>query len=382
MGRDRLAVVVSSEMTIKAFLLGHLRAWSEHADVTVFANTMDTQILARSQVPGQIQSVAIERQIRPLADARALLSLAYKLWRGRFRAVVSITPKAGLLAMLAAFIVRVPVRVHIFTGQVWATRTGLARVGLKCLDGLMARLATHVLVDGEPQRQFLIEEGVVTLTKASVLAEGSLCGVDVQRFRPDAKVRRSVRAELELPDAALVFLYLGRFNRDKGVLDLAEAFAQLAESVPGACLLMVGPDEAGMLPLLQQRLFACLDRVRFLPFSAEPESLMAAADIFVLPSYREGFPTSVLEAAACGLPTIGARVYGTQGALVEGQGGLMFVPGDVADLFSCMQRLVDSPALCRELGECARQRASQSFAATHVIAAFSQYLVGVMGGRQ
>ncbi|MFT3735705.1 MAG: glycosyltransferase [Rhodocyclaceae bacterium] len=365
---------MSAEITLKAFLLGHLRRWQSRGDLTVFANGAAPDLLARNDVRAELRHVGIERPIRPWADLRALFSLWWALRRGRFDLVFSVTPKAGLVAMLAAWLARVPARVHIFTGQVWATRAGRARWLLKQLDKLMAALATHVLVDGEPQRQFLLAEGVLQPGKGRVLADGSLCGVDLQRFVPDASTRAAVRAEQGAPDDATVFLYLGRLNRDKGVLDLAQAFAQSCRTHPGSQLWVVGPDEAGLTPQLRELLASCESRVRLLPFAPQPERLMAAADVFVLPSYREGFPTSVLEAAACGLPTVAARVYGTQGALVEDEGGLMFTAGDVAELEDCLNRLVADASLRSRLGVSARQRAAQSYAADRVLGAFAEFI--------
>jgi glycosyltransferase involved in cell wall biosynthesis len=295
----------------------------------------------------------------------------------RFRVVHSVTPKAGLLAMLAAWLARVPVRIHTFTGQVWATRRGTGRMLLRAMDRLIARLATHVLVDSPSQRDFLIGSGVVSAGKASVLANGSICGVDAERFRPDAAARTRIRNEAGVRDDAILFLYLGRLSRDKGVLDLARAFAGLATQHTSAHLALVGPDEEGLRDRIGDIVGKFANRVSVRHFTARPEQSMAGADVFCLPSYREGFGQVAIEAAATGLPVIASRIYGIVDAVVEGETGLLHAPADVEALRSHMETLMLRPDLRRRLGEAGRARALRDFSAERVTRALLEYYAGV-----
>ena len=158
--KPRLCYVVSSELTVKAFLLEHIRAAAAQHDISVVANTSDTAALRALGVPVDITPVAIARPIAPLADLAALWALWRLFRRERFDLVHSVTPKAGLLAALAGFLARVPVRIHTFTGQVWATRAGFGRWLLKRIDALTAAACTHVLADSGSQRDFLVAEAV------------------------------------------------------------------------------------------------------------------------------------------------------------------------------------------------------------------------------
>ena len=205
--RKRLCVVVASDLTIKAFLMGHLEALGRIHDVTVMANTRDFDFLRELASPVRGVQNRIERQLAPLKDTSALLSLASTFRRERYDAVHSITPKAGLLSMIAALVARVPVRIHTFTGQVWATRTGVSRAVLRTLDTALAACATHVCVDSRSQKSFLVSERVVSDTKAIVLAKGSICGVDNHRFCPNPRARSEIRVELGIGPHDLVFLY-------------------------------------------------------------------------------------------------------------------------------------------------------------------------------
>lgn len=366
-------------MSAVAFLAPHFLVLQNDYVLSVVANTQDTGLLRRLGVDVDIDSAPIERAIRPLRDLRALWNLYRLFRRQRFDAVHSITPKAGLLAMLAAWLARVPVRVHWFTGQVWATRSGLGRWSLKQADRLIAALVTHALVDSPSQRNFLLAEGVLDGGRAEVLANGSVCGVDGGRFLPDANARASVRSELGIPDTAVLLLYLGRLNRDKGIDDLAAAFARLAPRHPDLWLLLVGPDEESMQARVQTTCSAWPDRVRFVGITDRPERFMAAADIFCLPSYREGFGSSVIEAAACGVPTVASRIYGLTDAVREGETGLLHPPGEVAALTAQIERLAGDMALRRRMGEAARIRVLRDFSQTRLTGALRNFYANVLG---
>lgn len=377
---SRVCLVVASEMTIRAFLLDHLRALAGRHDVAVVADTKDPGMLRRLGLALDVTPVAIPRQLSPLRDLGALVRL-WRLFRaGRFEVVHSVTPKAGLLAMLAAAAARVPIRLHVFTGQVWATRTGLSRWILKQADRVIARAATHLLADSHSQRDFLVAEGVVAPGKIEVLGAGSISGVDLARFRPDPELRARLRAELALPEAALVFLFLGRLNRDKGVPELARAFAEVAGRCPEAHLLVVGPDEQGLTPALEETLRPVSERVRFVGFTDRPEQLMAAGDVYCLPSHREGFGTAVIEAAAAGLPAVASRIYGLTDAVVDGTTGLLHPPGDVAAIAGQMARLAADAGLRAELGRRARSRAEQEFPATRLTAEWVRLYERLLSG--
>ena len=374
--RQRICFVVSSPLTIRAFLTDHIAALSAKFDVSVAANA-NPDTFANEGLNARMFGVPLERRISPLRDVRALVRLARLFTAHRFRVVHSVTPKAGLLAMLAAWLTRVPVRIHTFTGQVWATRRGAGRMLLRAMDGLIARLATHVLVDSPSQRDFLIESGVVSAVKASVLANGSICGVDGGRFRPDAAARTKIRIETRVRNDAVVFLYLGRLSRDKGVLDLARAFAGLAAQHAGAHLVLVGPDEEGLRGRVEDIVGKFADRLSVVEFTARPEESMAAADVFCLPSYREGFGQVAIEASATGLPVIASRIYGIVDAVVEGETGLLHAPADVEALRSHMDTLMLRPDLRRKLGEAGRARALRDFSAKRVTRALLEYYAGV-----
>ena len=374
--RQRVCFVVSSPLTIRAFLSSHIAALSAQFDVTIAANA-DPDSFAAEGLSAQLFRVPIERRTSPLRDLRALAGLVRLFRVHHYDLVHSVTPKAGLLAMAAAWLTRVPLRIHTFTGQVWATRKGPARAMLRAIDSLIARFATHVLVDSRSQREFLIANRVGAASKSVVLAEGSICGVDGERFRPDRAARGRTRTALGVPEDAVLFLYLGRLSRDKGVLDLAAAFAALAVRNPSAYLLVAGPDEEGLRRQMQALLTASMDRVRWSDHTDRPEDTMAAADVFCLPSYREGFGQVALEAAATGLPVIASRIYGIVDAVLDGETGLLHPPADADALRAHMETLLMQPDLRRKLGGAGRSRSLRDFSAQRVTQALVEFYAGI-----
>jgi glycosyltransferase involved in cell wall biosynthesis len=369
--KQRICFVVSSPLTVRAFLAKHIGVLSKQFEVSVIANA-NPETLAADAPQAQFFNVPIVRTISPLRDALAAIHLLLFFKRQGFAVVHSVTPKAGLLSMVAAWLARVPVRLHTFTGQVWVTRKGPMRALLREMDRVIARLATGVLVDSRSQREFLIANRVVTASKATVLGEGSICGVD-ERFRPNEAVRGRVRSVLGLPRDAVLFLYLGRVSRDKGVTDLAGAFAAVAKRHPSAHLLIAGPDEEGLMTRVEELLDGCRDRFHRVDFTDRPEECMAAADVFCLPSYREGFGQVAIEASAAELPVIASRIYGVTDAVVEGETGLFHAPGDVEALTERMQTLIEHPEMRRSLGSAGRARVLREFSAERVTHALLDY---------
>jgi glycosyltransferase involved in cell wall biosynthesis len=377
-GRPRLCFVVSSPMTAEAFLAGHVRALSDRFDVHLVVNSDPAAITHPDLARATIHRARIERAISPIKDLQGLAQLFSIMRRERFSAVHSVTPKAGLLTAIAAFLARVPLRFHTYTGQVWATRRGAGRTLLKALDAVIARLNTHLFVDSASQRAFLRDESVLAPSQGIVLGHGSVCGVDTERFRPDAAARTAVRSELRIPETALVYLFVGRLTRDKGVLELAAAFADVARDHKDSFLVLVGPDEDRLETSIRE---ACADvetRVRFVAWSTAPERYMAAADVFCLPSHREGFGSTIIEAAAAGVPAVGSRIYGVTDAIDDGATGLLFDRGDVAGLAAAMRTLADDPGVRSAMGVAARSRAVRDFSKGSISAALVAFYTAAL----
>ncbi len=321
----------------------------------------------------RVLNMGIRRKMSPLVDLYILWRLIHLFNREHFDVVHSMTPKAGLLAMLAAMVAGVPRRYHTFTGQIWANRTGMRRAFFKLIDRLIARSATRVFADSASQCLFLKAEAVGSQRGVSVLGSGSVCGVDASRFRPDRSSRDATRHALVVSKDACVLLFVGRLASEKGVFDLMQAFTSLAEKHAQAVLWMVGPDEEGLSSALKKLAANCADRVRWIGPTFDPEKYMAAADFLVLPSYREGFGMVIVEAAACGIPSLAYRIDGVSDAVLDGETGLLVPKGDVDALLLAMERMLEDSVFRCEMGEKALFRAKRDFSDTAVIASWVEF---------
>jgi glycosyltransferase involved in cell wall biosynthesis len=376
--KQSLVFVATTPFAVNAFLRTHLLALAKTHEVTLCVNTTAYPLVDDVACAVCVRHIDIARKIAPWQDLRALFQLVRCFREIRPATVHSLTPKAGLLAMLAGWLARVPWRFHTFTGQVWANKTGVGRFLLKGIDRLIALCARRVFADSASQCRFLEEEGVVRHGGVTVLGQGSVAGVDLARFRPDSAARAALRTETGVADAVPVFIFVGRLVRDKGVFDLVEAFATLNAKYGQWELWMVGPDEEGLQATLQaegERLGA---RIRWFGPTPIPERYMAAADVFVLPSYREGFGSVIIEAAACGIPAIAYRVDGVVDAIVENHTGCFAAKGNVAELSQVMERLGSDPAMLSDLGEAAQRRAVEDYSSSTVSAAWLAFYGSVL----
>jgi len=357
--RTQIYFVATVEYAVNVFLLKHLEALSEHFDVSVMVNCDDSSFLKKRGVNAKVIPLKIKRNISLISDLFYLIKMILIFLKRRPGAVHSITPKAGLLAMMAAAFVRIPLRIHTFTGQVWANKTGAKRFVLKFFDWLISHLATFNFVDSFSQREFLVEQKVLIEQKSVVFGSGSVCGVDLKKFKSSKKLRDEIRVQLSVPSDAVVYIYLGRLTKDKGVLDLASAFSNIRDI--RAYLIMVGPDEANLTDQIESLVGDNRDKLRLIGFSSEPQHYLAASDVLCLPSYREGFGSVIIEAAAMGLPSIASNIYGISDAIQNHKTGLLHPPRDIDAICECIKRFLLDSELIKTYGIAARKRAVSEF---------------------
>ena len=361
--RKKICFVVSSPFTAKAFLLKHFEYLSKDFDIYLVANFEEESTTSfSSPYIKTVQNIAIHRDISIFRDIKALVSLRAYFKKMRFDAVHTVTPKAGLLGIFASRLAGVKNRIHIFTGQVWHTRTGLFKKILMFLDRFIVWNSTHILVDGESQRQFLIKNKIVKASNSFVLGKGSISGVDTNRFVPNKSVKSEVRDELGIQQSEVVFMFLGRMNVDKGINELADAFNRLQKKYSNVRLLLVGGDEQNMTSVIKQKVIN-IEAVIFYGVTPFPERLLQACDVFCLPSYREGFGTSVIEAALLEKPVICSDTYGLMETIIENKTGLRHKVADIDSLYFQMEKLVKDAKLLKELGKGGRNYVLENFLA-------------------
>lgn len=371
--RKRICFIVAVTVTAQAFLVDHIKALSKDYDVYLVANLNDNPDFNIEGLKG-VKNIPIGREISIFHDLKAVRLLSSYFHKMRFDAVHSVTPKAGLTTALAAKMAGVKHRTHTFTGQVWATRRGAMRKLLKSIDKLIVSLDNHILVDGEAQRKFLISEGVVTEKKSQVLGAGSICGANTVKFTPSGQERKKQRDESGIAPEKVVFTFMGRLNRDKGVYELLQAFNNLVLSCPNAYLLIFGRDEENCISHLNEYPNIC-DGVNFQYYglTRTPQLSLQAADVFCLPSYREGFGMSVIEASCLGLPVICSDAYALEDTMVDNVTGLRCKVKDVSSLEEAMKYMYDHPEERKTMGENGRKRVLDIFPGEKIVGAWVNY---------
>ena len=219
--------------------------------------------------------------------------------------------------------------------------------------------ANYCLVDSPSQKSFLIHNKVISKKKSFVFGSGSISGVDLSRFKFDADARSAIRGELSIPLNAFCLVFVGRLSEGKGILDLVESFSQINNSQ--LFLMIVGPDEGGIVKKIFEKFPLIINRLKFIGYTYFPEHYMSAADVLCLPSYKEGFGSVIIEAAAVGIPTIASNIYGITDAVIDGQTGILHKPKDIHGIKMCIEKLLENPALLKNLSENAYKRTVDEF---------------------
>lgn len=368
-----IVFVVTTPFAVNAFLANHIIALSENYRILLCTNLNAYSLLPSLLDHLEVHNIGFSRKIALLSDLSALLELWAVIRQVKPTVIHSLTPKAGLLAMLVGFLNGVPHRWHTFTGQLWITRNGINRKLLQAMDGLIVLTATQVFADSASQRTLLESEKVVKEGQINLLGFGSIAGVDFKRFHPDFANRKLIRKELGSTERACVFLFVGRLVKDKGVFDLLQAFTKLNFSESEAELWIVGPDEDGLLGELKKNTTGCIAPIRWLGSTTTPEHFMSASDVLVLPSYREGFGSVLIEAAACGIPTIAYKIPGVIDAVVDEFSGILVDVGEPAAFALAMRRLSLDKDLRHLIGHQARERVIRYFSSELVTKAWLEY---------
>lgn len=361
--------------SLNTFCKGLFKELQEHDGYEVVAVSSPGPALdeIRTREGVKTYAVAMERHISPLKDFVSLWRLIKVFHRERPTIVHSITPKAGLLSMMAAWIWRVPVRLHTFTGLVFPTATGLKQKILIATDRLTCACATHIVPEGVGVKNDLTAYKI-TKKPLKVLGHGNIRGIDLDRFNPDLKDVRSEAAKIR-KDGILTFVFIGRLVGDKGINELVEAFCSLNLKYPKTRLILVGGKEQNLDPLRPETLceIEINPSIEAVGRQSDVRPWLVASDIFVFPSYREGFPNVVIEAGAMGLPSIVTDINGSREIIIDGRNGLIIPPRSIDSLYRTMEMFVTDPELARRLAVEARLLIASRFEQSYVRRCLKEY---------
>lgn len=351
-------------LSLDLFCRGLFRELSSRYEIVALSSPQPELDRIREREKVRTIAVPMQRKITPLSDLVSLFRLIRVFREERPDMVHSITPKAGLLSMLAAWITRVPVRVHTFTGLVFPYETGWKRALLMLTDRITSACATNVVPEGKGVMDDLIRFHI-TRKPLHVLGNGNVRGIDLHYYvRSEEVLRRGseIRKWFGIPDHAFVFVFVGRMDRDKGIDNLVQAFRMLESERPDIHLLLVGAEESEGKPLLDQtrETIARSSHIHLSDgWQKDVRPWFAAADALVHPSLREGFPNVVIEAGAMQLSSIVTDINGSREIISEGKNGTIVPAGNSTALYRAMKDLVAQPERTRKMAVTARNLAGR-----------------------
>ena len=351
-------------MSLDAFCNGMLKELSEKYEVVALSSPGPEFPAIEEREGVRTIKVPMERHISLVKDIKALIKMIGVFRKEKPMMVHSMTPKAGLLCMMAGWLTKVPVRVHTFTGLVWPTEKGLKRQILMMTDRLTCACATHIIPEGEGVKSDLIA-GKITNKPLKVLGYGNVKGIDLSHYM----ITEELKAKSEkLRSDKFTFLFVGRIVKDKGVEELCRAFEKLSNS-ENVRLILVGPNEGNLDPISDEawEIIKNNPMIEYVGPQWNDDLLVyyAVSDCFVFPSYREGFPNTVIEAGAMNLPCIVTDINGSREIIVDGENGMIVPPRDAEALYRAMKTMLTTDDKRNNMARKARKliadRYEQSF---------------------
>ena len=368
----KLVMIATVPETIMSFLIDQIRfLTSEGFEIHTITSPGIEEMPGHSELASIRHEVAMTRAINPFADLKALWQLWELLRTIRPAIVQTRTPKAGLLGMIAAWLARVPIRIYTVDGIPIVSQRLPGRVMLAVTDWIACRLATQVLCVSRSVRRFMIANNFCRSEKARTLGDGGLSGINMEKFNPathNAADRSQIRNQFGIPQGAPLIGYVGRLVPDKGIAELAAAWEMLRKEFAEAHLFLCGYFEAvhPILPQIAAKLTGD-PRVHVTgKWVSDMPAVYAAIDVCVLPTYREGLSTVVLECGAMRVPIVATRVPGCVDAMRNGVTGLIVAPRDVEALAGALRSLLQSHELRERIGDAARKFVSNHFSETRI----------------
>lgn len=325
--------------SLNVFFKGMLKKMSEDYDVIALSSPGKALDVIREREGVRTKAIPIERRPAIWKDLQSLFRLIAFFREERPDVVHSMSAKAGMLCMMAAKITRVPHRVHSFTGLAFPTAKGLKRLILKTTERITCACGNHLLPEGEGVKRDLINNHI-TKKELRIIGNGNIRGIDLDYY--DRTLEVETKAVNIRKEGLFTFVFVGRLVKDKGVNELVMAMKQLHKKYPSTRLILVGGYDDGKDPLSTHTIeyIENSEFVENVGAQKDVRPFLAASDCFVLPSYREGFPNSVIEAGAMGLPSIVTNINGANEIIIEGENGMIIPSQNSEKLKDAMEYMM------------------------------------------
>ncbi|MGE0590152.1 MAG: glycosyltransferase family 4 protein [Cyclobacteriaceae bacterium] len=371
MERIRLLRITTVPISLQYLLRGQLSFMQKHGMevMAVSAEGPEVQIITEAGIPHAI--IPFTRAITPVRDFLCLLKLIQLIRIFKPQIVHSHTPKAGLIGMLAAWWCSVPVRLHTVAGLPLMEATGIKRWVLQLTEKATYFCSTEIYVNSKSLVSFIQSEFKAQNLKLKTIGNGSSNGIDLEYFSVTQDLELAatdVRCQLSIQSGEFLFCFVGRMVRDKGMVELIQAFLKICESGKKVRLLLVGHFEDSLDPL-PKHIHEVIDthnNIFKAGFKSDVRPWILASDALVLPSYREGFPNVLLQAGALEKPSIATNINGCNEIILDGKTGWLVPTKDPEALQQAMESVMCDEKWCKEAGRYARNFVADNFDQSYV----------------
>ena len=357
--------MVTISHAFRELIKGQMAYMNQHFEVVGIANDLGSLEEVAKDEGVRVIDVKMERKVALWQDIKSLIALYRIFRRERPYIVHANTPKASLLSMVAGWMAGVPHRIYTVTGLRFETTTGIKRLILKNIERITTLCATKVIPEGDGVRNTLRCERITRKPLEKIL-NGNINGIDLTHFDRTDEVMS--RAEVLRREGIFTYIFVGRMVKDKGVNEIVAAFDRLSRERSDVRLLLVGRFEDDLDPLLPESR-ECIERnkqIELVGYQSDVRPYLAASDVLLLPSYREGFPNVVIQAGAMGLPSIVSDISGCNEIIIDHKNGIIIPKQDSEALYNAMRRLASEPKLTRLLAASARELVTTRYAQSEV----------------
>ncbi len=350
----RKFIIITTVPISLGFFKGQLQVLKNKFDVEVISSPgeMLDEICRKEQVKGS--AVTMKRKINVFYDVVSLFKLSILLYKLKPEVVHGSTPKAGLLSMIASWINRVPTRIYYIHGLRYQGLKGIKRRLLICMEKLSCFFASHIYAVSYGVKDIIIQEKI-TKKHIRIIGNGSVNGVDVDFFSPLNQKVPNLKERYGIKSSTIVYGFVGRLVRDKGVNELVQAFLKIHSDSPEVRLLLVGDFEKEDAIESNIRDEIILNpAIINVGFQKDVRPFLNMMTIFVFPSYREGFGVSLMEAAAMGVPAISSNIIGCNEIIKNGYNGILIPSKSVEALTKAMEKVLTNKDTIDEMSKVCR----------------------------
>ena len=363
----KLIIVTTVPLSLSTLIKGQPKYLNQFFDISLITSKDKVNEDISDYEEVELIGIDMTRQITPLQDLKSLFKLYRYFRQSKVEIVYSFTPKAGLLSMIASFFARVPKRAHNIVGMPLMEASGNKKRLLKFIERTTYFFSTNLFCNSYGLKEYI--EKNLTKKEIKVIANGSINGVDINFFKDTFSdlEKKNKRKELGIEEDDFVLLFVGRVVKDKGVNELIEAFTILEKNFDNIKLLIVGDFEEELSPISKQSIKSMQNNQNIISvgFQKDIRSYLSVSSLFVLPSYREGLPNSLIEAGSFGIPLLATDINGCNEVIIPNKTGVLVKKKSVDSLVTGIQLLIEDKKLYNSIHNNVRKltvdRYSQEF---------------------